>query len=194
VQLIRQVIPRPVVVIGHSTGAMVALQLGVDVADAVQAVVLEEPGLYLNTHLEAWALYPRLKIVMELLSQPNLHEATLITQCMERLRHSYPDAQSQARRFLQADPDILRQFMDKTFWQGFDTDYFLEHIACPVLLLHGEWRRGSCLTPNDIQRAATSLKHGTIIGLNDVGHGLHQQRPDDFTQVVTLFLDTLDLH
>jgi hypothetical protein len=47
---------------------------------------------------------------------------------------------------------------------------------------------------HDVQRTATSLQHETIIGLKDVGHGLHQQRPNDVTQVVAIFLNTLDLH
>ena len=82
--------------------------------------------------------------------------------------------------------------MDKTFWQEFDTDHYLKSISCPVLLIHGEWTRGSCLQASDITRANTYLQQSTIKGFNRVGHGVHQQFPDDYTNVVTTFLNSLE--
>jgi pimeloyl-ACP methyl ester carboxylesterase len=200
VAFIRAQHTRPTTIIGHSLGSLVAAQLAGEHPELVRATILEDPPLYLLEHLEEWALYPLVRAIQLLVSSDEpLDEAHVVSQLIEQLGMQPAEAQGWAPALVRTDPDVNYQgWGDFSFWEGIDGDALLDRIACPVLLLHGEWTYespvmdGSVLTTADVDRATTRLQHATIHGFTGVGHLLHgPATAEEFLRVVTTFLDAL---
>jgi len=188
VAFIQQCIGTPAVIVGHSLGSMVAIKLAADYPQLVNAVVLEDPALYLDDFLEDWISYPLFPLTVKLataglglneikdryLGQPGVDEA---------------EALKLARSTLQIDTDLLIQIMDRSAWQGFDTDVLLGRITCPLLLLYGEMELGSALRPEDLKRAQRYLPGARMQAMAGLGHGLHTAAPAAFNKAVADFLN-----
>jgi pimeloyl-ACP methyl ester carboxylesterase len=182
----------PAVIIGHSLGSLVTIQLAAEHPELVRAVVLEDPPLYLNEHLEEWGLYPLVCVVQQLVtSGETLDEESVASLLIDRLEYEPPNAQFWASVIVRTDPDVYYQaFVDNSFWKGYDTDALLKGIACPILLLHGEWTRGGVVKPDALKRAMVHLPQATLHGFTGVGHLLHgPATAEEFLRVVTTFLD-----
>jgi len=110
---------------------------------------------------------------------------------LDRFGGTSTTAQVRGKYLAQLDPDVLAQLFDNTMNEGFNADYLLEQLTCPVLLIHGEPALGSVLRPEDLDRAATHLQDGTIVGMKRVGHIPHVQSAVKFNQIIFKFLEML---
>jgi len=86
------------------------------------------------------------------------------------------------------------QSLDQTKWEGYDADTLLGQISCPVLLLHGEWQRGSTLKSPDADRVAAHLHNGNVRGIKGVGHNPHLDATEEFIQHVTEFFQMFKIN
>lgn len=189
-EFIQVQIAKPVVIIGHSLGAAVTIKVTADFPALVRAVILEEPGLYLPEFFKEWRVYPWLRFTYELISL-QLPAEEITRRLLDRFGGSSITAQVRGKYLAHLDPDVLAQLFDDTMSKGFNVDTLLEQITCPVLLIHGEPALGSVLRAEDLDRAATHLQDGTIVGLKRMGHIPHIQSAVKFNQIVSKFLKTL---
>lgn len=189
VKFIRSKVDEPVVIIGHSLGAMTAIKLSADFPRLVRAVILEDPPLYLFEYFEDWLIYPVFPLSYEL-ADSGLTGNEIARIFMKRLNYDEAEAKKLGRSIAHIDPDLLSQTMDKTIREGFDTDVLMRRISCPVLLVHGKPALGSAIRQEDIKRVSECLPFGsTVVIMEGLGHGLHTVDPQGFNRIISGFLN-----
>jgi pimeloyl-ACP methyl ester carboxylesterase len=201
-QLINAVDPRePVVLIGHSLGAGVALQRAGVFPQAVRALVAIEglgpPGAMVretpaHERMESWVTD------MLALAQRRPREYQTIEQAMERMREANPHLSAALARHLTIYG--VRRNENATFSWKYDnytraTSPFLfnlkdameiwSRIRCPVLLVRGDasWA-GDWERDGRLDAFRTSVLHT----IRDAGHWVHHDKPDEFLAAVHRFL------
>ena len=193
IHFIRQQIGKPAILIGHSLGATVAIEIAANAPDTVQALVLEDPALYIApdgdftdkvTHAAfvAWRdlllTHHSIEEIMPALAAlfPDLDQVSLRSwsKCLSLLDH-----------------DALTQLTDGHTHQQHDPDVLLSKISCPVLLLQGDPALGALLYDQDVERARLLLKHCLHIRMAGVGHMLHDEKTQAFCYSVMDFLESL---
>jgi pimeloyl-ACP methyl ester carboxylesterase len=188
-KFLRAQMSEPVLVIGHSLGAMVAIKIAADSPQLVRAIILEEPPLYLSEYLEDWIMYPIFPLAYEL-AAAGLEADEIARRFLVHLHVDEAEARKLGRSIAHIDPDLLAQVIDKTIWEDFNTDALLDDISCPVLLIHGEPALGSVVKPKHLVRAIARIRAGTVTGMQGLGHGLHTGDPEAFNRIIAEFLDS----
>ncbi len=183
----------PVVVIGHSLGAMTGIALASEHPDAVRALVLEDPplGAFSGRPLGDRSL--RHFIAMRDLAQAKPPPDEMVRILTEREPGLDPEVvQWRARRLLQLDPDALTTIIENRAIDNFDLADRLRRVACPTLLLQGNPDRGGALSAAEASWAQSLLQRGTLVFMPDVGHGLHSHVDGQPARVCELIADFLD--
>jgi pimeloyl-ACP methyl ester carboxylesterase len=191
--LIRHLDDSPVVVIGHSLGAITGIALASEHPEAVRALVFEDPPLrsFSGRPLDDRPLRHFIAMRDLARTKPPLDEMVRIL--IERGLDQNPEvAEWRARRLLQIDPDALTQIIENRAVENFDLADRLRHVACPTLLLQGNPDRGGALSAAEASRAQSLLQRGTHVFMPDVGHGLHSDVDGQPARVCELIVDFLD--
>jgi pimeloyl-ACP methyl ester carboxylesterase len=192
--LIRHLDDGPVIVIGHSLGAMTGIALASEHPEAVRALVLEDPPLGAfsgrpSYDRPAWAAL----IAMRDLAQAKLPFDEMVRILAERQPDLHPaDVQWRASRLLELDPDALTTLIENRAIDNFDLTDRLQRVACPTLLLHGNPDLGGALSAAQVDWAQSLLQRGTFVYLPEVGHGLHSDVDGQPARVCELIADFLD--
>ncbi len=190
VSYIGETIGHPVVVVGHSLGAMTAICMAVAAPQWIQALALEDPPAYLIDSLRDWEAYPSFALMREL-ALSGISQERMAAIYGERLNYDLAESVKMARSTALIDPEIIDQILAGQFWQGFDADRLLPKISCPVLLMHGQWALGSALRPEDIERCAALLPDARFCRISGAGHGLHTAAAPRFNDELAEFLTTV---
>ena len=194
VGLIRALSDQPVVLVGHSLGASVALQVGADAPELISALVLEEPVLYGHTldRLKVSPLFPYLQ-AYERMARSNGTPDEILPQLAEL--HGVSDnpevMRGKANSLSLMDSAMLSMQFEGAATNDYDTDAYLEGLRCPVLVLRGEAVLGSAISDEDWERALKrkpGLSEKQFAGL---GHWISRERPEEFCTTVTEFLNAL---
>ena len=183
----------PVVIVGHSLGSMVALNYAAQAPQGhVRGIVLEDPPLYLHEFFTEWMWYSYYPISKQVLEE-GLSESQIAEVFAEKLDLAEADAIKEARSLVRIDPKIIYQVMEGDLTEEFDVEAHLKKIACPSLLLYGEWELGSAIRPEDIDRVSAIQPPGSMIRIEGAGHGLHLAdcRPVEFNRATGEFLKHL---
>jgi len=192
ISFLSECVGEPAILVGHSLGAMVTLKIAAQVPEAVKAIVLEDPPLFnlrgsrfraspYHDFFVAWrdlartaySLKEWLSVLAEL--NPAEHDVGL-------------HARAKTLRLL--DPEVLTQVIDGSATENFDVEAYLQQIACPALLLRGDPTLGGAIADEDVERFNSLLPSCLMISIQGVGHGIHSQKPVEFSGLVTTFLET----
>ncbi|MEX2804696.1 alpha/beta fold hydrolase [Streptococcus sp. H31] len=90
------------------------------------------------------------------------------------------------------DPDFARAFVDGRFYEGINHEEALKQTACPILFLHGDWKRDErygligALDEHDVKHI-TDLAPQTIYKKISANHVIHSFKPKTFVKEVTAF-------
>lgn len=193
IRFLRARVAEPAVLLGHSLGAQVAMQVAAEAPDVTRAIVLEDPGLSILSadRLQVHPFYPRVR------SWQRLAGTTQWTyEKLSALQAVYPamDAaglRARAKAFSQCDPDVMAHLISTKLNEQFDPEGLWPKIASPVLLLQGNPSQGGLLEDHDAERAIALLAQCVHIHLPDMAHNLHSERPPLFFQMVSNFLESL---
>lgn len=193
----------PVVLIGHSLGALVALGAAARAPKNVRAVVLEDPpapsfvtGIVDTPYHAQFEGMQRLAgttmPVQDVAKQ--LAEIRLPTPHGEIRLGDQRDAAS--LRFLakcvqQLDPDVYTPILAAQWLDGLDLFRFASQVACPVLLLRGNVSLGGMLPHSEAQTLADALRDVAHLHLPQHGHSIHSADPQTFLRLVVPFLESL---
>jgi N-formylmaleamate deformylase len=180
----------PAILVGHSMGASVAIEVAATAPEAVRALILEEPVLYAHgvERQQALLIYPFLQ-AYERIARVGGSADELLPALAEL--HNEPNTEAlrgKANSLSRMDPDALKMLLDGTATKEYETDAFLQKINCPTLLLKGDPALGGVISDEDAARASARLSNETVVSFSGLGHWIQRERPQDYCETVVRFL------
>jgi pimeloyl-ACP methyl ester carboxylesterase len=192
----------PVVLYGHSLGAMLSMLAAVERPDLVQAIILEDPPFH--TMGRRIAETPLLHYFRSLL--PFAGNSSVDARTLAQVEMLGPDMvtripfgkmrDASALRFTasclrEVDPEVLAPVLAGEWLEGWDWQDTAARIQCPVLLLQADGAAGGMLTNEDAAQFHSLAKDCTWITMSGIGHQAHWQDTSRITRHVTEFLLSL---
>lgn len=168
-------------VLGHSLGALVAMELAALAPERVRNVVLEDPPSQLDEHTRTW--------LGALLSAKRCTEQQTYIAL-----HGIHPGRSEAD--LRRETEWLRATSDGPFLAliascGMDEAGFaktLGRLSHQTLLLQADPEHGGALKPAHARAAMSAHSRCRLVEYHDTGHTIHDERPDEFVADVLEFL------
>ena len=195
----------PVILHGHSLGALVALATAAAVPAHVAAVVLEDPPGPSFVSQIAHTGYHALFELFQRHAGSRLAVADLARELAEarlpppgggapRRLGDVRDAASlrfTARCLADADPAVFAPLFDGSWLAGLPWEPTLAAVRCPVLLLRADMALGGMLPADDADLLERQLGDLTRIECRGVGHTIHGQAPELLARFLLPFLEAL---
>jgi len=207
VAFVKEQVQGPVVVYGHSLGAMVAASVAAELPQQVRGAVLEDPPFgTMGTKIGQSALLSYFAGVQPFAGS-TLPVGTLARQLAEiplttpgkagsvRLGGTRDMASLRftARCLKQLDRDVLSPIVAGRWLDGFDWVNVLSDITCPALLLQADITMGGMLTDDDAAEAERLMPDCARVRLPKVGHLIHWLQTDACLRLVNSFLESLEI-
>ena len=197
-------IEKPVVLYGHSLGAVTAAAIAAAEPDRVRAVVLEDPpSAAFMGRLDRTPYYSQFAAVQKLagIDRPildiarDLAAVILMRSGNEWVRlGDVRDASAlrfSAKCLPRLDPAVFNPVLDGTWFRDYDEEAIWKAIQCPVLLLRGEEARGGMLPAADADRMSTTIADCTRVDVPGVGHLIHWLATETCVRLMLGFLESL---
>lgn len=181
----------PVVLMGQSLGAMVAIVTASQYSDGVRALILLDPPLF--SYSDSMQLEPRRTQWVSLVASTMKGNPSFDT-IVARLRAAMPDAPDEqitgtANYISGVAPGAAETALRDEMWQGIDLPQALQQISCSTLLIHGDWDSGAVMRPEDIEMFEVNCSLAQVVRLAGADHGLKMwEQPNLVLQPVTAFL------
>lgn len=205
VRWLRDCVRRPVILYGHSLGAMVAAGAAAECPDLVRGCILEDPPFRtLGPHIGGTNFLSYFSQIADLLQKPR--STAELARALAEIRivdpHGGPtvrfgdtrDAVSlrfQAASLNQLDPRILTPLVGGQWMQGYDEPSIFARIRCPVLLIQADAAMGGMLVDEDVAEFRRHVPETLHIRLPGVGHMMHWQRTQEITNLTFAFVESL---
>ena len=180
---------RPPVLFGHSLGGAVARRIAAEHAGDLAAVVVEDSDLW---GTEGGTPEQRRAFGEEWLKNVRRPLPELIQIEMERNPdYSYREAMERATRVQNtADGVFLGSAEGVGLAAGETYDEVLPRITCPFLLVRGVPELGGAVPEAAAARHKELIPNATVVTIPNVGHSVHGQQPEAFSETVLAFLRT----
>ncbi len=185
----------PVVLMGHSLGAMTAIVAAAEYSEHMRAVILLDPPLSTwNTHIDpkegpgAW-----FKMVYDMNSAaPTLEEVVSRVRAMMPPGTDENAINGMADTMYRVAPGTVKAALDDLMWAGRDLPRDLQAIQCPMLMIHGDMENGGAMRPEDIELFKVNAPKAVVIRIPGGDHGLKMQEdPGIVLGHVNTFLQTV---
>lgn len=204
-RFVQQQFDVPVVLYGHSLGAMVVAAAAAELGDRVRAVVMEDPpfatmgakisdnvlySFFSGLSRFAGDLRPIAEIARELadvlITDPQQNRTLRLGEIRDaaQLRFS-------AASLKQLDPKVFDSILAGQWLDGYETESIFRRLPCPALLLQADIASGGMLTDQDAQDVAGWARDLTHVKLHGVGHVIHVARTSELINDVHTFLESL---
>ena len=204
VRWIRDELAGPLIVFGHSLGAMVAAALAAELPHRVRGIVLEDPPFHTMGNRIAGSAWQTQFIGMREAARRG-GTVTAITDALADIRipmngggfkrlGELRDRSSlnwSAQCLSQIDPELLTPVIEGRWLDGYDVADILASIHCPTLLLQGDPTAGGALTDGDAANAGAVLSSCQHVRFSGCGHQLHRDRPQEVLQALRHFTASL---
>lgn len=207
VEFVKNQVQGPVVVYGHSLGAMVAAGVAAELQQQVKGVVLEDPPFgTMGSKIGQSALLSYFSGVLPFAGS-TLPVGTLARQLAEislttpsksgsvRLGDTRDMASLRftARCLKQLDRDVLSPIVAGRWLDGFDWAAVLSNITCPALLLQADLSMGGMLTDDDAAEAERLIRDCARVRLPKAGHLIHWLQTETCLRLVNSFLESVEI-
>jgi len=179
----------PAVLLGHSWGGMVAIEVAVTAPELVRALVLEDPPLSNALEQDELVRFTRFR---DLVASGSSFDTIAARLADENPGRDPVWARRRARFFTLLDPEVLTTYVEGRAMENYDTDKLLGAVSCPVLLLRADPKQGGAIRDEEEQRALALLRDVTLVNFPGVGHPIQATKPDVFCRIVSDFLESLD--
>ncbi|MEC9093881.1 MAG: alpha/beta hydrolase [Planctomycetota bacterium] len=204
VQFVESQFEQPVILYGHSLGAMVVAAVAAELGNKIGGAILEDPPFetmgsriqetpllsYFNgirdvvhAHREPWAIASALAEVK--IVDP-------VSGVIQKLSDIRDEASLifAAKCLAKIDPGVLDPIVESRWLRNYDFQQVTQMIECPMLVLQGDPNAGGMLTDEDVS-IMKSLKPNLFhVKFHGGGHQLHWTRREELINAVTSFLVT----
>jgi pimeloyl-ACP methyl ester carboxylesterase len=205
VRFLRDRVPAPPIVFGHSLGGMIGMWVASHHAELVRALILGDNMIEaqkLPTPMYV-ALFSGLRdlvrkggTVEELaagigridLPVRGTNESVFIRN-LPGNDEAY--LLSWARCAALADPDTYDMALDGSSLEEWNGEMILRGIRCPTLLLQASRELGGLMSDSDVALATRLLPHHTHVKFRTLGHALFIQQPEPVLRALTNFMESL---
>lgn len=187
-QFIAQQVQAPVVVYGHSLGALIGINLAAQQPQWVRALILGDPPLYHHDTLTQNTFWHSafIELLEFIASHPDHKEMDAwLAQNMPGM--SAERRIERVRSLETLDPDVVRAVISNAQMEGVSLSILAPRVTCPVLLLRGNPRLGSALREQDVDFALTHFPSIRVLGMQTAGHGII---PVSLLPTLAEFIDT----
>jgi len=187
IEFIQEVIKQPVYVVGHSLGGITAAELCARKPELVIAAALEDPPLYISEWFDESTFAPIFQAVLDIRKQ-NLDERGTAVELRKIDPESSDEAIfSRAQAVNRADPGVWDAAISGQIHEKWNPDEVLQAIKTPILLMQANPDKGGALRDVEASRADELLENGRYIKWDDVGHGMHNEKPKEFVTLLNAF-------
>lgn len=193
----------PVVIYGHSLGALVAAAVAADVPELVQGVILEDPpapSLLANVRASPyhalWSAMQGLATDRRPVAQVarDLSAIRVSTAAgAARLGELRDAAQVRymARCLRDAAPAVLTPLLEGRLLDGHDVAARWAGVRCPALLLRGDEALGGMLGRAEAEGLMDHLADGLLVDVPGAGHLIHWTATEATARLCLAFLESL---
>jgi pimeloyl-ACP methyl ester carboxylesterase len=205
VRWLRECVPRPVVLYGHSLGAMVAAGVAAQCPDLVRGCALEDPPFRtLGPHIGATNFLSYFAQIAELLKTPR--SVPQLAAGLAEIRIVDPrggpeirlgdtrdpvSLRYQAAALKKIDPRVLEPLVGGQWMQGYDEPAIFAAIRCPVLLLQADASLGGMLVNEDVVEFRKHVEDVSLVRMPGVGHMMHWHKTQEIANLVFGFVESL---
>jgi esterase len=197
VDVLRERVGRPAVLVGHSLGGVVAWWVAQRHPDLVVAAFLEDPPLYMGEHEEHErnGAVPIFRSLIAAAARWRAEGTTAQEAAAElaagptagALCEDTPLARAEA--LLRMDPGVLEGAIDRSTLAPTDT---ASPVAVPVFVLAADDAMGSAFPTRHGERLMSTHPDVEIARVAGAGHGIHDEREHraDYVDALARFLAT----
>jgi len=206
VAVLRAVVDRPAVIVGHSLGAMVAAAAAAEMPQLARGVALLDPPFdTMGSRIESSGLLgyfqqlqrlalKRLSVADAAREMAEISARRSAASKPERLGNLRDAAAIRfcARCLAAADPEILAPIVAGDWLRGYERTAIFKAIRSPALLLQGSAALGGMLTDDDAREFRELVADCSFVRIDGAGHLLHWQQAQLVTRLIMAFVDSLD--
>ncbi len=172
---IEQVIGKPVALVGHSLGGLVAAATATARPDLVQAVLLEDPPFFegdeaVRNASPVAAFFPKLVAGVRALQARSAPASDY--EPLVRDTTAPEDWSARCEMLRQWDPSTMQAAIDGVVWRTFNP---VATFACPVTILQADPAFGGVFKPADGPLVVAANPHAEIVLVKGAAHGIHNQ-------------------
>lgn len=163
----------PVVIYGHSLGALVGIYLASQHPELVRALILGDPPLYHHNTLTKDTFWQT--AFTDLLDFIAAHPdpVEMDAWLAQNMPGMPPERRTERVQSLKTlDAGVVRAVIDNTQMEGVSLSACVSQIRCPVLLLRGNPDLGSALREQDVAFALEHFQKIGVLNMETVGHGI----------------------
>ena len=203
-QFVETQFDEPVVMYGHSLGAMVVAAVAAKLDDKVMGAILEDPPFEtMGTRIGETSLlsyFQGIKSVVTELREPweigpALAEVEFFdpvsktTKRVSEIRNEV-EIMYAAKCLSRIDPTVLDPIVEGRWLNGYDLADISKSIPCPTLLLQGDPDQGGMLIDEDVAIMKQKKPNLFHVKYNGAGHQLHWTNREEVLRAVSSFLIT----
>ena len=191
VRFVQEETADPVVLFGHSLGAMVAAVVAAELPNRVRGIILEDPPFHTmgnRINRSAWQAQfagmreaarkgGSVEEITDALADILLPASGGGFKRLGELRDRASLAWS-AQCLSQLDPEVLTPVIDSRWLDGYDFPDALSRVRCPTLLLQADPSAGGALTDADAESLKSIISDCQHVRFPSCGHNLHRDRPE----------------
>ena len=188
VEFIKRNVGEPVVLIGHSGGAVTSLVTAAQIPEFVQKLIVLDPPIFLREEsLKSDPAYNFFKNVYDITTHKR--------NAGDVISEMFPGIDEGGKQFLEdmfsvVDPKFLKTLLDDRFFDGMDTQSVLEKITCPALMIYGEIDKGAVVRDSDVKFFKAYISNGKAIQIKDAGHLIHLEQLEPMVEWINQWLQT----
>lgn len=197
---ITEVAGGPVLLSGHSLGGVVAIQVAGTAPDLVSQLLLEDPPIYFVNDLNDTyrALFEGIVVVAQTLQDGSRPREDWF-EVMARAPDPYsgkPGIETMGADRINLRLDSITMMKPKAMQDAlagsleWDADAALAVIQCPWTVLVGNEALGAVVAASEADRLEHDYPASHIIRVNDVGHLIHDQKPDVWLAAINRLVDS----
>jgi pimeloyl-ACP methyl ester carboxylesterase len=182
-------IGEPVILIGHSGGAVASLVTATQIPELIKSLIVIDPPIRLREEsVKGTYVYNYFLNVYDITT----HKRT----AREVISEMFPDMDEEGRQYLEdtfstLDPEFVKTHLEDRYLDGMDTQAVLEKITCPTLMLYGEIDKGGVVRDRDAEFFRAHIPNGKAIQIKDAGHLIHLDQLERMVELINQWLKAL---